>query len=213
VICSDPAATGLGAYVLGALEPQEQRRVEEHVDACAACATELAELRPLPALLGRVRPEDLQPMAVEPSPDLFARMSAAAAAETGRPRRWRSRTMALVAAVVLAVLGVGAGVTVWVAQSGPQTVSTSVDGVEVTLTASRQDGGTALDVVVAGLRPGEICRLVAVDQDGNRHPGGDWPASDAGDGRWVGWADVERAALVGVAVLGEGGRELAYLAL
>jgi anti-sigma factor RsiW len=207
VTCPGPDAIGLGAYVLGALDADERHRVGEHVGTCPDCAAELAEFRSLPALLDRVRPEDLQPVAVAPSPDLFART--AAAADTGRPRGLRTRTWALVAAAVLAVLGVGAGVTVWATGSGEQSAVASAGPVRVLVTASPEEDGVALDVTVAGLRPGETCRLVAVDRDGNRHAAGKWPASDVGDGRWVGWADLDSSALAGVALLGDGGRELA----
>jgi hypothetical protein len=206
--CPGPDATGLGAYVLDALEPEERRRVEEHLAACPACAAELAEFRSLPALLDRVRPEDLEPVSVTPSPDLFAR-TAAAAADVGRPGRLRSRTWALAAAAVLAVLGIGAGVTVWATGSAEQTATVSQGPVQVTVTVTPRNEGTALEVAVAGLRPGETCRLVAVDRDGRRHDAGEWPASNAGDGRWEGWADVDASALAGVVVLGDGGRELA----
>jgi anti-sigma factor RsiW len=198
------AATDLGAYVLGALDPGDRRRVDEHLRHCPECAAELAEFSALPGLLDRVGPADLTPVAVTPSPDLFARMSAAARP----PSRVRSRTWALVAAAVLAALGIGAGVTVWVAGAGEQSVTASAGAVRATVTASAVDQGSALVVTVAGMRPGETCRLVAVDRDGARHPAGVWPASVAGDGTWRGWADVDRADLVEVVVMGDAGREL-----
>jgi anti-sigma factor RsiW len=198
--CPD-ASADLGAYVLGALEPEERRRVDDHLRRCPACAAELAEFSGLPALLDRVDPSDLGSRGVTPSPDLFARMSAAAA-----PRA-RARTWALVAAVVLTVLGIG-GVAVWLAGSGEQTVTATAGAVRATVTASTVDDGSALDVAVAGMRPEEICHLVAVDSDGDRHPAGEWPASAAGDGAWRGWADVDRADLTEVVLLGDGGREL-----
>jgi anti-sigma factor RsiW len=202
------ASTDLGAYVLGALEPGERRRVEEHVSRCPACAAELAEFSALPALLDRVDPADLGLRGVTPSPDLFARMSAAAAP----PARARARTWALVAAVVLAVLGVGAGVTVWIAGSGEQTVTATAGAVRATVTASSVDDGSALDVAVSGMRPEEICHLVAVDTDGGRHAAGEWAASTSGDGAWRGWADVDRADLAEVVLVGDGGRELVRVA-
>jgi anti-sigma factor RsiW len=194
----------LGAYVLGALEPDERRRVDEHLLRCPACAAELADLATLPALLDRVDPAELTPAGVRPSPELFARMSAAAAP----PSRLRSRTWALVAAAVLVVLGVGTGVTVWVTASGEQAVTVSAGAVRATVTASAIDQGSALDVTVVGMHPGETCRLVAVDRDGTRHPAGEWEASSAGDGTWRGWAEVERADLAQVVLVGDGGREL-----
>ena len=69
---------------------------------CPACAAELAEFARCPALLARVDPADLAPVAVMPSPEMFARMSAAAAAAARA-----GPDLALVAAAVLAVLGVG----------------------------------------------------------------------------------------------------------
>ena len=196
----------LGAYVLGALEPEERQRVAEHVAGCPVCAAELAEFEALPELLARVRPEDLRPVPVTPSPELFARMSAAAAAERRRPLR--TRTWALAAAAVLAVLGIGAGVTVWVTGPAEQTASASAGAVQATVTTRPAEDGSILDVAVSGMRPEETCRLVVVDRDGHRHPGGAWPVSDAGDGRWRGWADVDPSAVTEVVLLGDGGREL-----
>jgi anti-sigma-K factor RskA len=207
------SAAGLGAYVLGALDPDERRQVERHVADCPVCAVELAELSHLPALLDRVRPEDLQAQLVAPSPDLFARMSAAA----GAGRRPASRTWALVAAAVLVLGGIGAGVAVWVssraepAVTAEQTVTATEGPVEVRITASPRGDGVALRVMVAGMRPGETCRLLAFDDDGASHPAGDWPVSEAGGGEWVGWADVDPAALAAVSVVGDGGREVARL--
>jgi predicted anti-sigma-YlaC factor YlaD len=196
------AATDLGAYVLGALEPGERRRVEEHLQSCRECAAQLAQLSALPALLDRVDPAELTPVAVTPSPDLFARMSAAATP----PSRLRSRTWALVAAAVLVVLG--AGVTVWATGSSEQTVTATAGAVRATVTVSNVDRGSALQVTVAGMHPFETCRLVAVERDGSRHSGGEWPASPAGDGTWRGWADVERGDLAAVILVGDGGRQL-----
>jgi anti-sigma factor RsiW len=202
VTCPD-AATDLGAYVVGALEPAERRRVEEHLRHCPACAAELTELSPLPGLLDRVGPDLRGSAVVTPSPGLFARISAAA-----EPPRRRSHAWALVAAALLAVLGVGAGVAVWTAGSGEQSVTASAGALRATVAATEVDGGSALDVAVAGMRPGEACTMVAVDSGGIRHQAGAWPASAAGDGAWRGWAPVTPADLAAVVLLGDGGREL-----
>jgi predicted anti-sigma-YlaC factor YlaD len=201
VTCPD-TATDLGAYVLGALEPADRRRVEEHLERCPSCAAELAELAGLPAFLDRVDPADLTPAAVAPSPELFARMSAAATP----PRRVRIRALVLVAAAVLAVLGLG--VTVWVTGSPDQTVTASAGAVRAEVTVSPVENGSALHVTVAGMHPHETCRLVAVERDGTRHAAGQWPASAAGDGTWRSWTDVDRAHLAAVILVGDGDREL-----
>jgi anti-sigma factor RsiW len=194
----------LGAYVLGALEPPERRQVEGHLARCPVCAAELAELEGLPALLDRVPREDLEPVAVAPSPELFERVAAAADL---RPAR-RPRRLLLVAAALVAMLGLGAGVTWWLSGDDARTRSAVAGPVQATVTATAARDGSALDVTVAGLDAGEICTMVAVDDDGERHPAGEWPASEAGDGRWVGWASVDPGSLDEVVLLGDGGREL-----
>jgi hypothetical protein len=199
-------ATALGAYVLGALEPEERRRFEEHLDHCAICTAELAEFATIPALLDRARPEDLEPIEVTPSPELFDRVSAAArgtSAPAPHSRRWL-----LVAAAVLALLGVGAGVVIWAANQPADTVTATSGPVQVTMKASGDDEGTAIDVTVAGLGPGEICRLVAVDADGEHYPAGEWYVSDEGGGEWHSWAPVPRDDLSEVVMYGEGDREV-----
>ena len=204
-------SSDLGAYVLGALSPEERVRFEEHLDGCALCAAELAEFAGIPALLDRVRPEDLQPVAVTPSPELFERVSAAA--HVTPERAPRSRRWLLAAAAVLALLGVGTGVIVWAASQGSDTVTASSGPVEVTMTATEEGEGTALDVTVAGLGPGEICRLVAVDDDGGHHPAGEWNVSEEGGGEWSSWADVPRDDLTEVVMYGDGDREVIRLEL
>ena len=196
------AAADLGAYALGALEPGERRRVEEHLARCPACAAEMAEFAALPALLDRVDPADMTPAAVTPSPELFARMSAAATP----PSRLRTRAVALVAAALLAVLGVG--VTIWATSSPDETVTATAGAVRATVTVSPVGHGSALEVSVEGMHPRENCSLVAVGRDGVRHAAGEWPASAAGGGTWRGWADVDRDDLAAVLLVGDGGREL-----
>ena len=197
------AAPALGAYVLGALDPQERQRFEEHLDRCPLCAAELAEFAALPGLLDTLGPEDLQPVAVTPSPELFDRVAAAA-----RPRPARTRRWLLIAAAVLAVLGAGAGVVVWATGSDSQTVTATAGPVRATVVATEASDGSSLDVRVAGLQPGETCRIVAVDEDGGRHAAGQWPASAEGDGQWRGWTDVDRGDLHEVVLVGDGDREL-----
>jgi anti-sigma factor RsiW len=212
VTCAE-TAPALGAYVLGALEPEDRRRFEEHLARCRACAAELAEFRLLPGLLDHVDPDDLQPVRATPSPELFARLSAVASTE--QQHRPPARRWALVAAAVLVVLGIGigAGFAVRGGPSGPETRTATAGPVEITLVTSAADGGSALDITVAGMRPGETCRLVAVDRDGGTHPAGEWPTSADGDGRWRGWADVDPADLAQVIVLGDGGREVVRVPL
>src|SRR5262249_61389487 len=54
----------LGVYVLGAIEPGDRARVDEHLATCADCREELASLAGLPALLRRVPTAEAERLAV-----------------------------------------------------------------------------------------------------------------------------------------------------
>jgi hypothetical protein len=203
----------LGAYVLGGLEPDERRQVEKHLEDCPFCSAELAEFRSLPPLLARVDPDDLRDAPVVPSPDLFARVSAAVAAEDDRPPVRRTRRRLLVAAALVAVLGAAVGVGTWVAGAGEGSHTAVAGAVHIIVTADGQDGGTALDVSVAGLPPHQICRLVVVDHEGHQHEAGTWTATSSGEARFRGWTDVDRPALSDVLLVGADGAELVRVAV
>ena len=201
-------AIDLGAYVLGALEPDERRRVEEHVRDCRACATELAELRTIPPLLAKVRLEDLDD-AVAPSPDLFDRVTAAAAADRARTDR---RRRFLVAAALLAVVAVG-GTTTWALRSEEETRSVVAGNVRMTVTLTAEGDGTALDVRVAGVPPRTECTLFVIDADGDRHRAGEWSATYTGEASFTGWSDVQRSDVADVVLVDADGTELVRVPL
>jgi anti-sigma-K factor RskA len=83
----------LGAYAIGALEPDEAERVRDHLQTCAACRAVHADLAPLPALLDLVDP-GASPAAA-PSPSLEGSVLAGFAAQRPTPAapkrrgRWR----------------------------------------------------------------------------------------------------------------------------
>jgi len=84
---------------MGALDPEEERQVEEHLEGCPACREEVSDLR-----LAHERLTDLVNMQETPPPELKDRIL------TGMPRRETRRVplAAAAAAVIcaLAVLGV-----------------------------------------------------------------------------------------------------------
>ena len=82
----------LGSYVMGALEPYEEREVEDHLQGCAGCREEAQELR-----LAHERLADLAYSTTAPPEDLEARILA------GIPRRQAGRRVpSWVAAVAAA---------------------------------------------------------------------------------------------------------------
>ena len=207
------ANVAVGAYVLGALDPAERADVERHLRECPSCSAEAAEFAALPPLLALVPPEDLDAEPIEPSPGLFERMAAVASAEQRAARRRSSRSRLLIAAVAAAVLAIG-GTTIWAASGPSETAHTAVAGtVHLTVTADASSDGTDLDVAVAGVAPGENCRLVVVDRDGVRHQAGSWTASYAGRATFRGWTAVPRAEVRDVVLIGTDGSDLVRVRL
>jgi len=89
----------LGPYVMDALEPREQREVEDHLERCASCREEARDLK-----LAHEQLADLVYTTEAPPPDLKGRVVA------GIPRRGVRRVPSWVAGVaaafcVLALLG------------------------------------------------------------------------------------------------------------
>lgn len=66
----------LAAHALGALDPVDARRVEEHLDACAECRAEMEEWRDTASALAYIAP------AAEPSPALRSRILESVRAES-----------------------------------------------------------------------------------------------------------------------------------
>jgi hypothetical protein len=107
----------IGAYVLGGLDADAERRVREHLAGCADCATAHAELAGIPALLdlavvtGATDEEPLPPAIEERLLDRFARERVERSARRGwRPRLAFAVGSALAgAAVAAAALIIGFG--------------------------------------------------------------------------------------------------------
>jgi anti-sigma factor RsiW len=85
--CGD-LRTELGAYVLGALPPEEEAREREHLARCTECRQEHGRLAGLPALLDLAEAEPDRAAVEPPSPRLEdAVLAGYAAAHGGGPRR------------------------------------------------------------------------------------------------------------------------------
>lgn len=195
----------LGAYVLGALEPDEHRTVDEHLAQCAACAAETADLAALPPLLATLTDEDLDGLhaASAPPAELFDRVAGEVEARHPATPWWR-RTRALVAAAAAAVL-IGGGVGGWSLASGgghPHTYSASAAGMRMHVRLTSAESGTGLHVDVTGLPTDEHCTLIAQARDGSNHVAGQWVATYSGAATMTGSTDVPAAQLRRVVLLG-----------
>jgi anti-sigma-K factor RskA/putative zinc finger protein len=83
----------LGPYVMGAVGPEEEREVEDHLEGCAQCSEEARDLR-----LAHERLVDLANTTETPPPELKSRVM------TGMVRRETRRLPLVAAAAVLCVL-------------------------------------------------------------------------------------------------------------
>lgn len=152
----------LGAFVLGHLEAGEADVVSAHIDGCAACREEAAELAPIAALLSLADAERVG-SSTEPVPsrqmlvDVFDRINLERETRHRERRRSIARRVGAVAAA-LTLVGILAVAT--------QQPASEQDPVSVVLTATlpgvRGDAvvhadsdATWVELTTAGLAPGE----------------------------------------------------------
>ena len=109
---------------------------------------------------------------------------------------------AAAAAVALAGIGVGVGVATSGSRSLDRRSPRLPGSVHMTARLDAAHTGTTLHVTVAGLPVNEHCTLVAVAQDGSRHPAGQWVASYAGKAQITTATDVNRDQLQQLVLLG-----------
>ena len=175
----------LGGYVLGALEPAERDAMRRHLESCADCRREHAELAGIPELLDRVEPADVPPP--EPSAwledailDRFARERR----RRGGVRLRRSRAAVLVAALVaaaaaVAVIGIVVSRTEEPAYADGRLRGTP--GAGGTFEVEEVPAGTAVSLDVHGLPPRDAYEVWCVRTDGRWVSGGTFhPGRDGG---------------------------------
>jgi hypothetical protein len=186
----------LGAYVLGALEPDEAREVDEHLAGCAEGRAELVELEEMKEFLGEVPPEAF----LEGPPadgDLLlqrtlreVRAGAAPEPVVAAPKK-RTRWLAVAAAVVVVAGAIGGGVVI-----GRQTADTPVaveaipagskqvkatdasTGTTMATTVEPRAGWSWINVNVAGLKAGAECQMFVTDKAGKTYSAGSWVVSE-----------------------------------
>ncbi len=192
----------LGAYVLGALEPDEIREVDEHLAGCPECRQELAELEEMKEFLGEVPPEAfldgppadgdllLQRTLREVRATAAAEAPAAPAAVGGggrKPGRW----LAMAAAVVLIAGALVGGVligrqsvdTTPVAETPPAgsrqvTATDAQTGAKMATTVEPRVGWSWINVNITGLQAGAECEMLVTDKAGKTFVAGSWVVSE-----------------------------------
>jgi putative zinc finger protein len=198
-----PRTVALGAYVLGALEREERAGLGAHLETCEICREELDRLAPLPGLLSRLTVEEaevLETTAAGPAEPEGAHSSAplerALFAVARERRRSRLVRVAAVAAALLiaAVALLGGPLPGDDGGDGPATFTAAASdhrtGVRGSAELTREPWGTRVELSLAGVRPGERCRLVARAAGGRSEVAATWRAD------YLGTADVPGAVAI-----------------
>jgi predicted anti-sigma-YlaC factor YlaD len=142
-----------GAYVLGALAPEERLAFERHLPSCPACSAAVRDLAGLPGLLAQVSPEVvMSPPEPEPVPEtLLPALVAEVRRERQHRRRWVGGLAAAAAVVViglvtaLAVAGGDEPAPAPPAASEPM-MPVDQDAVEASVALTSVPWGTRLDL-------------------------------------------------------------------
>ncbi|MFD8145737.1 anti-sigma factor family protein [Streptomyces sp. NPDC059708] len=224
----------LGPYVLGVLDQEDVRRVEEHVGDCVGCREEVAALREMESALGEVPEEAFLDGPPQGGDLLLQRTLRQVRGERAARARWRGAVAGLAAAASLAAVfwaGARLGGDAGGAAALPPPPSPSASAAPSpppagTRVASATDPGTGarmtvqvtpaakwvrVRAAVTGVPAGERCRLVVVSRDGTRSTAGGWVVGTAehGEGKGAaldGSAAVDPADVGAVLVENESGR-------
>lgn len=182
----------LGAYALGALEPDEAREVEQHLAGCAECRAELAEFEEMKEFLGEVPPEAFLDGPPADGDLLLQRTLRAARVESAtsagvKPRR---RWLLAAAAVVVVAGALGGGVAIGrqsvdqvVAEDTPAgskqvSATDAVTGTTMATTVEPRTGWSWIVVNLTGLKAGAECEMLVTDKTGRTWTAGSWIVSD-----------------------------------
>ena len=196
----------LGAYALGGLPEDASNALRAHLDGCATCRAELAEIAPLAKDLRLIHPDAL---ALQPSPpaDLGERIRAGVAAERAmveaRARREQSRrraqkVMGAAAAVTVIAVALGLGTALGrstapapEAQPRPSTSSPALPVEQVAVrnvdtSVSTQQAqivahtwGVEAKFIGTGFRDGQVYRAAFRTADGRLLPAGEFLGTGA----------------------------------
>ena len=196
----------LGAYLLGGLDAEDTLRFQAHIQECADCQAELAELEKLPALLNAL-----------PVPDavaLTASRGTAAVAEpvpsvpravldrlAARRRTSRRRWAALVGTVAAACLALGLAAGPVLNRPPQPDASYSVqsgDGLRFSVDLARKTWGTELAVNGSSLPLDGTLSLWIRDRDGGEDRACAWTATPSGRVKVTGATPVQLASIASV---------------
>nr|WP_042189165.1 zf-HC2 domain-containing protein [Kibdelosporangium sp. MJ126-NF4]CEL18698.1 possible anti-sigma factor [Kibdelosporangium sp. MJ126-NF4]CTQ98182.1 possible anti-sigma factor [Kibdelosporangium sp. MJ126-NF4] len=164
----------LGPFALDLLDATGRIAVQSHLDGCAECRAELAEIAPLAGPLRRVDPARL---ASPPPPPEGLRESIMASV---RARRRQPRPLVRVLAAAVVLLAVGLGIGYWIAPRPaplplePVTVAVRQTSIDVHANLVAHTWGTEIKLDGTGFQRGRPYRVMIVDRNGIERMAGEF---------------------------------------
>jgi hypothetical protein len=158
----------LGALLLGQLPEPERATLQAHVDGCAECRAEMAEIAPLAGALRHVDPDRLDTTPTPP-PQLGEQIIGRAVAER-RSGPYRGALMVAAGIVVAVLIGGGVGFVAGSSTPGvprePVTLVASDTAIDASATVVPHSWGVEITLDADGFAPGAVYRVVVVDDTG-----------------------------------------------
>ena len=149
------------AYVLGALDAEDRRLFERHLDECEVCAADVASFAPIPGLLAKADLAPAEPVPPSILADASTRVLDERHALVASRAKWRwTAAAAVVALIAVALSGFS---------SQPDVTALALEpewGVTGEVTVSARGWGTEVGFDLAQLPPEVTCIAWAVDDDG-----------------------------------------------
>jgi hypothetical protein len=218
----------LAAYLLNALEPEQQHAVHRHLQTCDICYLEYTSLAVLPGLLDTLTLDDISELA-KPEPPEAARARDPRPAPANRPGRARShrRRASLLAGGAFSAAMVATGfVPAHAASAVPMPVqpgdqarrSTETPPPDVVMAVSavplpEDETTTALDVQVRSERPLRSCVLQVTTVDGDAIEACRWQGAPSTHVVFSGDIPLAASEIRSIEVLGTDGVVLAARAV
>lgn len=206
------------AHALGLLDGPAAAAVAAHLDTCADCRREWADVRETAALLDTVPPESL--VDAPPVGDLALRRALRRIREESAPPRRvaRPRRIVAAAAAALVLLAGGAAIgrvtapTASTTLAGGRTVEGTQGPVTMSATVVPAAGWVRLAATVQGLPAGKRCTLLVISRDGSEAVAGSWltptPTVPGRSGTIMGSTIVDPASIRAVAIRTDAGETL-----
>ncbi|MEZ0065895.1 hypothetical protein ABIA32_001904 [Streptacidiphilus sp. MAP12-20] len=177
----------LGAYLLGALDPEERSALERHIATCDRCKAELVGMAPLPGLLRHTPFEELEETASAAESLTPSRRQEPTSGASVPPQRHRRPRRRVLVAAGLALAGAAAVAGAWVYAGGFRSSPPAPPAAAVTWTAqdptthvsaaaalTPENWGTQMDLELGNLPTGITCHLVVHARDGRAETAGTW---------------------------------------